>query len=174
MRGAEREREGRKVHFNSEHQTLLIKLTEEFLLVGITSPFLHNFLSSAGNVKIILKEIFFCLLSWISPLSSLWNIQTQSKSISVTIIFNEQSCYCCCNSVCERERERCFDLSRNTMPPQLSGRWWQVTLTGDLRRPGHSLPSVWKYFSFTSLKYFLFSLLELSQNLKYSETNTEG
>ena len=55
--------EERKVQFKSQHQTLLIKLTEDFLLVGITSPFLLNFLSSAGNVKIILKEIFFSLLS---------------------------------------------------------------------------------------------------------------
>ena len=85
--------------------------------------------------------------------SSLWNIQTQSKSISVTIIFNEQSCYCCCNSVCERERERCFDLSRNTMPPQLSARWWQVTLTGDLRRAGQSALRL-KIFQFYFFKIF--------------------
>ena len=44
-------------------------------------------------------------------------------------------------------------------------------MTSQHDRPGQAVS---KYFSFTSLKYFLFSLLQLSQNVKYSRKNTEG
>ena len=69
------------------------------------------------------------------------------------------------------------DPSRNRMSPQLSHQ--VMTSQPDRRphftpRPAQSALSLKIFQTFFFFKYFLFSLFQLSQNLKYSETNTEG
>ena len=69
------------------------------------------------------------------------------------------------------------DPSRNRMSPQLSHQ--VMTSQPDRRphftpRPAQSALSLKIFQTFFIFKYFLFSLFQLSQNLKYSETNTEG
>ena len=82
-----RTREGRKVHFYSEHQTLLIKLTEDFLQVGITSPFFSRLFVFGWKCENYSQGDFsLSLSSQISPpLLSLKYSYLHSKSISSKI-----------------------------------------------------------------------------------------